>query len=130
MSTANQQPNVTPQRMPCNKGHLIGPKPPLKLQELWGIRIRLQLQRNTREPALFNLAVESRAPRLWSPKSPSQRCRSRRQGYQPGSVVQQKTRRPVQVELPGLTREVVDARITEAQLQRGNYRLPNRVFYF
>ncbi len=28
---------------PWNKGRLIGPKPPLKLREIWAVRIRLQL---------------------------------------------------------------------------------------
>ena len=28
---------------PWNKGKLIGQKPPLKLKEIWAIRIRLQL---------------------------------------------------------------------------------------
>ena len=30
-------------RIPWNKDHLIGPKPPLKLREIWAIRNRLQL---------------------------------------------------------------------------------------
>ena len=33
-------------------------KPPLKLQEIWAIRIRLQLAKNTRDLALFNLAFD------------------------------------------------------------------------
>ncbi len=31
------------QAMPWNKGKLLGQKPPLKLKEIWTIRIRLQL---------------------------------------------------------------------------------------
>ena len=45
---------------PWNKGKLIGQKPPLKLNEIWGIRIRLQLTRKHRELALFNLAIDSK----------------------------------------------------------------------
>ncbi len=30
-------------KVPWNKGKLIGQKPPLKLKEIWAIRIRLQL---------------------------------------------------------------------------------------
>ena|SRR6185436_19563730 len=44
---------------PWNKGKLLGQKPPLKLKEIWAIRIRLQLDHRTRELALFNLAVDS-----------------------------------------------------------------------
>ena len=31
-----------------NKGKLIGQKPPLKLKEIWAIRIRMQMAKNTR----------------------------------------------------------------------------------
>ena len=47
-------------RVPWNKGKLIGQKPPLKLQEIWGIRIRLQMLGRTRDLALFNLAIDSK----------------------------------------------------------------------
>ena len=44
---------------PWNKGKLVGQKAPLRLKEIWAIRIRLQLAERTRELALFNLAVDS-----------------------------------------------------------------------
>ena len=44
--------------IPWNKGKLIGQKSPLKLKEIWAIRIRLQLANRTRELALFNLAID------------------------------------------------------------------------
>ncbi len=43
---------------PWNNRRRIGPKPPLKLKEIWAIRIRLQLAKRTRDLALFNLAIE------------------------------------------------------------------------
>ena len=39
---------------------LLGQKPPLKLKEVWAIRIRLQLAGRLRERALFNLAIDSK----------------------------------------------------------------------
>ena len=45
---------------PWNKGKLLGQKPPLKLKEIWAIRIRLQLDHRARELALFNLAIDSK----------------------------------------------------------------------
>ncbi len=45
---------------PWNKGKLIGQKAPLKLRDIWAIRIRLQLAKRTRDLALFNLAVDSK----------------------------------------------------------------------
>src|SRR5438270_12505340 len=46
--------------MPWNEGKLLGQKPPLKLKEVWAIRIRLQLDQRTRELALLNLAIDSK----------------------------------------------------------------------
>lgn len=50
----------TARREPWNKGKLVGQKAPLRLKEIWSIRIRLQLAEQTRELALFNLAVDSK----------------------------------------------------------------------
>ena len=47
-------------REPWNKGKLVGQKAPLRLKEMWAIRIRLQLGNRARESALFNLAVDSK----------------------------------------------------------------------
>ena len=45
---------------PWNKGKLIGQKPPLKLKEVWAVRIRLQIASRIRDLALFNLAIDSK----------------------------------------------------------------------
>lgn len=42
------------------KGKLIGQKPPLKAQQIWAIRFRLQIDDNLRDLALFNLAIDSK----------------------------------------------------------------------
>lgn len=46
--------------MPWNNCKLLGQKPPLKLQGIWAVRIRLQLDHRTRELALFDVAVDSK----------------------------------------------------------------------
>jgi len=51
---------VAGNRVPWNKGKLTGQKPPLKLPEIWAIRTRLQASSNTRELAMFNLAIDSK----------------------------------------------------------------------
>ena len=51
---------ILPRQDPWNKGKLIGQKPPLKLKEIWAIRIRLQLAQRLRDLALFNLAIYSK----------------------------------------------------------------------
>lgn len=45
--------------VPWNKDKLTGQKSPLKLNEIWAIRIRLQLGARTRDLAMFNLALDS-----------------------------------------------------------------------
>jgi hypothetical protein len=49
---------VIARRTPWNKGKLVGQKAPLKLKEIWAIRVRLQLENRRRELALFNLAID------------------------------------------------------------------------
>ena len=41
-------PNISTRLSPWNKGKLLGQKPPLKLKEIWAIRIRLQLDHRAR----------------------------------------------------------------------------------
>lgn len=47
-------------QIPWNKGKLVGQKSPLKLKEIWAIRIRLQRSNHIRDLALFNLAIDSK----------------------------------------------------------------------
>ncbi len=43
-----------------NKGRIIGQKAPLRPQEVWSIRARLEMVRNIKELALFNLEIDSK----------------------------------------------------------------------
>src|SRR5438045_2335922 len=85
--------------VPWNKGKLIGQKPPLKLKEIWAIRIRLQLDHRTRELALFNLAIDSK---LRGCDLVALRVHDVVQGSHIASraiVIQKKRQRPVQFEI-------------------------------
>ena len=57
MNDALPSSNAGPAR---NKGKLTGPKPPLRPGHVWSNRARLQLERRTRDLALFNLAIDSK----------------------------------------------------------------------
>jgi hypothetical protein len=59
-AAANSAPKADGRVVPWKKGKLVGQKPPLKLKEIWSIRIRLQLDHRARELALFNLAIDSK----------------------------------------------------------------------
>ena len=47
-------------REPWNKGKLVGQKAPLKLKDIWALRVRLQMASRVRELALFNLGIDSK----------------------------------------------------------------------
>ena len=47
-------------RHPWNKGILVGQKRPLQPKNVWSIRVRLEMSGETRELALFNLALDSK----------------------------------------------------------------------
>jgi len=113
--------------IPWNKGKLLGQKPPLKLKEIWAIRIRLQLANRTRELALFNLAIDSK---LRGCDLVGLRVHDVVQGNRitPRAIVmQKKTQRPVQFEITEPTRDAVAAWIAEAHLTPEQFLFPSRV---
>jgi hypothetical protein len=92
-------------RIPWNKGKLVGQKAPLKLKDIWAIRVRLQIGHRTRELALFNLAIDSK---LRSCDLVTLRVRDVCHGSLAAKraiVIQQKTQRPAQFEITEQTRE-------------------------
>ena len=111
---------------PWNKGKLVGQKAPLKLKDIWAIRIYLQREQRIRELALFNLAVGSK---LRGCDLVNLRVRDVVHGNQilpPAMVLQRKTQRPVQFELTDQTRNAVSAWIAKASLTPEQYLFPSR----
>ncbi len=111
---------------PWNKGKLVGQKPPLKLREIWAIRIRLQLAKRTRDLALFNMAIDSK---LRACDLVSLKVRDIVQGGKVASraiVLQRKTHRPVQFEIAEQAREATQHWIDQAKLKPGQYLFPSR----
>ena len=47
-------------RIPWNKGKPVGQKAPLRISEIWAIRVRLEIYGRLRDLALFNLAIDSK----------------------------------------------------------------------
>ena len=112
---------------PWNKGKLIGQKPPLKLKEIWAIRIRLQLSKRVRDLALFNLAIDSK---LRGCDLVQLKVADVLQGSHVGKramILQQKTGRPVQFEITEQTRESVEAWISQAELTSDQPLFPSRM---
>jgi integrase len=116
-----------PSRTPWNRGKLTGPKPPLKVPEIWAIRIRLQLAERRRDLALFNLAIDSK---LRGCDLVALRVRDVAHGgtvAHRAIVLQHKTQQPVQFELTDQTRESVATWITHAKLRSEGFLFPSRV---
>src|SRR6202171_2398253 len=112
---------------PWNKGKLLGQKPPLKLKEIWAIRIRLQLDHRARELALFNLAIDSK---LRGCDLVGLHVHDVAQGSHVAArtiVMQSKTQRPVQFEITEQTRDAVAAWIATAHLKPDQFLFPSRV---
>lgn len=108
--------NTGRSREPWNKGRLTGQKPPLKLKEIWAIRVRLQLSSRVWDLAMFNLAIDSK---LRACDLTKLRVRGVYHGEHVASratIMQQKTQRPVQFEITEQTRDSVAARIEHARL--------------
>ena len=114
-------------REPWNKVKLIGQKAPLKLKEIWAIRVRLELSKRIRDLALFNLAIDSklRACDLVKLKvrdiSHGDRIASR------AIVMQQKTERPVQFEITEQTRKSIAEWLQLATLRSDSFLFPSRI---
>lgn len=110
-----------------NRGRLIGQKRSLKVREIFGIRVRLQMGERHRELALFNLAIDSKLRgcdlvALWL-------CDLVRDGGMGtrAMIVQRKTGRPVQFELTEQTRQSLMDWITQRHLSATDYLFPSRV---
>jgi integrase len=123
----NTDTEIENRKSPWNKGKFVGQKLPLKLKEIWAIRIRLQLAKRLRELALFNLAIDSK---LRGCDLVELHVRDIAQGNQVSSraiVMQRKTHRPVQFELTEPTRDAVAAWISKGQLKPEQFLFPSRI---
>lgn len=115
------------QSSPWNKGKLVGQKAPLKLREIWAIRVRLQLNHRVRDLALFNLAIDSK---LRACDLLGLHVADVAHGDKIGRraiVMQRKTRRPVQFEITEMTRESLQAWIEQEQLRFEDFLFPSRL---
>lgn len=112
---------------PWNKGKLVGQKSPLKLKEIWSIRVRLELSHRVRDLALFNLALDSKLRGCDLVKL-KVRDISHGEHISPRAIVmQQKTGRPVQFEITEPTRNSVAEWLRLADLKSDSFLFPSRI---
>ena len=115
------------QPTPWNKGKLAGQKAPLRVSEIWAIRVRLEIYRRVRDLALFNLAIDSK---LRGCDLVQLHVNDVCQGGHIAAraiVMQQKTKRPVQFELTAGTRKSLAEWIAAAALRHGDFLFPSRI---
>ena len=100
-----QLPAVKSKRRPWNKGRLVGQKRPLLPKQVWAIRARLELALNLRDLALFNLAIDSKLRGCDLVRLQVTDLVSNGKVRERVSVIQSKTKRPVQFEVSENTRD-------------------------
>jgi integrase len=127
MHTATPLP-VPRKRTPWNKGRLIGQKRPLKPKDVWATRVRLQLQLQgrKRDLALFNLAIDSKLRGCDLVRLQVDNVCAGGRVRDRGTVIQQKTGRPVQFEIMEQTRASIHDWLSKVELRSGRYLFPSR----
>ena len=119
--------NSKPRRIPWNKGKLIGQKAPLTMQEIWSIRMRLQSIGNTRNLALFNLAIDSKLRGCDLLDLRVSDVANGSEILSRAMIRQSKTKRPVRFEISERTRKSVEEWIASAKLSSNDYLFPSRI---
>jgi integrase len=114
------------QWIPWNKGKLVGQKAPLKPQQVWAIRVRLQLADKKRDLALFNLAIDSK---LRGCDLLSLRVSDLRVGAEirtRAKIIQSKTGNAVQFEVTKQTRDAIEDWCSANSLNHHDWLFPSR----
>jgi len=114
------------ERVPWNKGRLIGPKPPLLPRHVWSIRTRLQFTGKGRDLALFNLAIDSKLRGCDVVSLKAQDVAPAGYAADRAIVLQRKTGRPVKFELTAQTRQAIDSYLKTRSTGAGEFLFPSR----
>ncbi|SEM20047.1 hypothetical protein SAMN04488129_13216 [Halomonas daqiaonensis] len=111
----------TSTREPWNKGKLVGQKTPFRIKDIWAIRVRLQLAEKVRDLAIFELAIDSK---LRACDLVALCVRDVTHGNHISSratIMQKKTKRPVQFEITDQTHNALKTWILRAKLRNEDY---------
>ena len=108
-------------RIPWNKGKLIGQKLPLKPEQIWAIRIHLEMDNKIRDLGLFNLALDSKLRGCDLVKLTVKDVAIGNEIKSRSSVLQQKTRQPVKFEITPKTQKALLAWINHMGLCSRDY---------
>ena len=115
-----------PRRTPWNKGKLTGAKPPLRPKHVWSIRTKLQVAGQTRDLAMFNLAIDSKLRGCDVVALKVEDVAPSGYSVDRATVRQKKTGRPVRFELTEQTRQAVDDYLRVAGKKPGEFMFTGR----
>lgn len=113
-------------RTPWNKGKLTGARPPLRPKHVWAIRTKLQLEHQTRDLALFNLAIDSKLRGCDVVAVKVDDVAPNGYATDRATVRQRKTGRPVRFELTEQTRLAIDDYIRLERKKAGDFLFAGR----
>jgi integrase len=108
-------------RRPWNAGNMAGAKRRLKPRDVWAIRFFLDVHRRLCDRALLDLAIDSKL--RGSDIAAGGVIRNR------ATVIQQKTKRPVQFELMTEARQTLQTRLNRRGGSMEDFIFPSRVNY-
>lgn len=126
MGISNLDPGAS-ERRPWNAGSLVGARRPLKPRDVWATRFFLDEHRRMRDRALFDLAIDSKLRGCDVIKLKIGDVVSGGSIRNRATVVQQKTRRPVQFELMADCRKILLAWLERRGGSLGDFVFPSRV---
>ena len=118
--------SALPHRVPWNKGKLTGAKPPLRPKHVWAIRTKLQIDRQVRDLALFNLAIDSKLRGCDVVAVKVDDVAPNGYAIDRATVRQRKTGRPVRFELTEPARQAIDEYIKVADKKPGEFLFSGR----
>jgi len=116
-------------RRPWNAGQTIGPKRPLKPRDIWAIRFFLDEHKRIRDRALFDLAIDSKLRGCDLVKIRIGDLVSGCAVRNRATVIQQKTRRPVQFEIMTEARKSLTVWLERRGGSFLNFVFPSRIDY-
>jgi integrase len=113
-------------RVPWNKGKLTGARPPLRPKHVWAIRTKLQMDKQIRDLALFNLAIDSKLRGCDVVAVKVDEIAPNGYAVDRATVRQRKTGRPVRFELTEQTRQAINEYVREASKKPGEFLFAGR----
>ena len=121
-----QLPAASPKRKAWNNGGLVGQKLPLLPKQVWAIRARFELAGNMRDVALLNVAIDSKLRGCDLMKLRVTDLVKAERICERVSVIQSKTKRPVQFERIENIRDTVANWVVSLEMIGFRFMFPSR----